>query len=152
MGLWVDLPILSRGIYFDVLNNSQAVYLLVLTWTFYIFCDIIESENLTNGGPKMEFFGLVFLAVVVEGLITYAKMAVVDKAVQWQVVASIVLGVLVAVVYDCDLFALFDLSASLPFVGNVLTGVLLSRGANYISDLVKTLTGLRDPGGDSAES
>lgn len=100
----------------------------------------------------MEFFGLVFLAVVVEGLITYAKMAVVDKAVQWQVVASIVLGVLVAVVYDCDLFALFDLSASLPFVGNVLTGVLLSRGANYISDLVKTLTGLRDPGGDSAES
>ena len=61
MGLWVDLPILSRGIYFDVLNNSQAVYLLVLTWTFYIFCDIIESENLTTGGPKNGIFRTCFL-------------------------------------------------------------------------------------------
>lgn len=91
----------------------------------------------------MEFFGLVFLAVVVEGLIAYVKMAVVDKTIQWQVVASIVLGVLVAVVYNCDLFAMFGLGASVPYVGNVLTGILLSRGSNYANDLLKTLTGLK---------
>lgn len=94
----------------------------------------------------MEFFGLVFLAVVVEGLITYIKMAVVDKVVQWQVIVSIVLGVLVAVVYNCDLFAMFGLGSTVPYVGNVLTGILLSRGSNYASDLIKTLTGIRGNG------
>lgn len=97
----------------------------------------------------MDVFGLVFLAVVVEGLIAYIKMAVVDKTLQWPVVLSIVLGVLVAVVYNCDLFVMFGLSASVPFVGNVLTGVLLSRGANYASDLLKTITGLRGNGSES---
>lgn len=97
----------------------------------------------------MDVFGLIFLAVVVEGLIAYAKMAVVDKSLQWQVIASIVLGVLVAVVYNCDLFVMFGLSASIPIVGNVLTGVLLSRGANYVSDLVKTLAGIRGNGPES---
>ena len=100
----------------------------------------------------MEFFGLVFLAVIVEGLIAYVKMAVVDRAVQWPVVVSIVLGVLVAVVYDCDLFAVFGLSTTIPFVGNVLTGVLLSRGANYANDLLKTLVSLRNPGANTPES
>lgn len=94
----------------------------------------------------MDVFGLIFLAVVVEGLIAYAKMAIVDKSVQWQVVASIVLGVLVAVVYNCDLFVMFGLTTTIPVVGNVLTGVLLSRGANYVSDLLKTISDLRNNG------
>lgn len=97
----------------------------------------------------MDVFGLIFLAVVVEGLITYAKMAVVDKCLQWQVVLSIALGILVALAYNCDLFVMFGLSASVPVVGNVLTGVVLSRGANYVSDLIKTLGNLRGNGSES---
>lgn len=88
-----------------------------------------------------QFFGLVLMAIVIEGVITYIKEIFVNKNVMWQQVLGIVLGIIVAVGYNADLFALFGLTSTIPLLGCVLTGVLLSRGSNYIFDLVKQLQG-----------
>lgn len=88
-----------------------------------------------------QFFGLVLMAIVIEGVITYIKEIFVDKNVMWQQVLGIVLGIVVAIGYNADLFALFGLTSTIPLLGCVLTGVLLSRGSNYIFDLVKQLQG-----------
>ena len=88
-----------------------------------------------------QFFGLVLMAVVIEGVITYIKEIFVNKNVMWQQVLGIVLGIVVAIGYNADLFALFGLTSTIPLLGCVLTGVLLSRGSNYIFDLVKQLQG-----------
>lgn len=88
-----------------------------------------------------QFFGLVLMAIVIEGVITYIKEIFVNKNVMWQQVLGIVLGIVVAVGYNADLFALFGLTSTIPLLGCVLTGVLLSRGSNYIFDLVKQLQG-----------
>lgn len=56
--------------------------------------------------------------------------------------SSIVLGVLVAVAYKLDLPEYFNLKSNLPYIGNILTGVLLSRGSNYVFDLINKLTNL----------
>ena len=50
---------------------------------------------------------------------------------------GIAMGILVALVYNVDIFALFGIKAQLPYVGSILTGVLISRGSNYIFDLMK---------------
>lgn len=88
-----------------------------------------------------QFFGLVLMAIVIEGVITYIKEIFVDKNVMWQQVLGIVLGIVVAIGYNADLFALFGLTSTIPLLGCVLTGVLLSRGSNYIFDLIKQLQG-----------
>ena len=52
---------------------------------------------------------------------------------------SIALGVVIAVAYKLDLPAHFNLESQIPYVGCVLTGILLSRGSNYIFDLLNKL-------------
>lgn len=88
------------------------------------------------------FFGIVFAAIIVEGIITYVKTFFVDKHFQWQLLVGLVLGVLVAVVYSLDLFDLVGMTAVIPYVGSVLTGILISRGSNYVYDLIDLIAGI----------
>lgn len=87
----------------------------------------------------MTFFGLVFSAIIIEGIITYVKTFVVDGNFKWQMLAGVVIGILVALAYNIDLFAMAGLTSVVPFVGCILTGVLISRGSNYVFDLIKNL-------------
>lgn len=83
-----------------------------------------------------EFFGFILMSVVVEGIISYITTIVVDKKIQWKMIASIVIGVLVAVGYNCDIFALFGIASQIPYLGAVLSGILIARGSNYIFDFL----------------
>jgi len=89
-----------------------------------------------------KFLGIVMTAVVIEGAVSYMNMIVSpEKSIKWQCVAAIILGVFVGVCYDLDLLAMFGVYSPMPFVGNILTGFLLSRGSNYIADTLKFLRG-----------
>ncbi|WP_312694334.1 hypothetical protein [Caproiciproducens sp.] len=86
-----------------------------------------------------QFLTLIFMSIIVEGLITYAKTFFVGGKQQWQMLVGIAMGILVALVYNVDIFALLGITAQVPYVGAILTGVLISRGSNYIFDLMKAL-------------
>lgn len=88
----------------------------------------------------MQFIGLFLAAIVVEGIVSYSKLIFVDKRFQWQNVAAIGLGVIIALAYRIDLFDIAGLAATIPYVGTVLTGILLSRGSNYIYEIIKKIT------------
>lgn len=92
-----------------------------------------------------QFFGIILMAIVIEGVVTYVKEIVVDKHISWQEIVAILLGVLVAVSYNADLLALFEQTANIPHLGQVLTGILIARGSNYIFDLLKQLQGYKQP-------
>lgn len=98
-----------------------------------------------------KFFGLVILSIIIEGVVTYVRTWIVDKHVQWQQIMTCVLGLIIAVAYRLDLIALFGYESSLPYLGNVLTGILLSRGSNYIFDLIKKLLSVTSTSGDVSE-
>ena len=90
-----------------------------------------------------QFISLTLMAIIVEGLITYLKTFFIGGKPQWQMLVGIGLGVTVSLVYDVDIFALLGITSTVPYVGAVLTGVLISRGSNYIFDLIKTLQGAK---------
>lgn len=83
------------------------------------------------------FFTIFVLAVLVEALIEYGKQIVVNRKVQWQHVAAILLGVGFALLARVDLFAAIEVHFVVPYIGQVLTGVIFSRGANYVSDFLQ---------------
>ena len=81
----------------------------------------------------------LFAAIAIEGIIFYVKTAS-EGEMPKSCVASIVLGVFVAINFDIDVFEYTRLHSIVPFIGNVLTGILLSRGSNYFFDLVGNLS------------
>ncbi len=90
-----------------------------------------------------------FLAIIVEGIITYIKNFFVGGKFQWQLVVAVALGVLTSVAYNIDLFSLLGMVTVIPYLGCVLTGVLISRGSNYIFDLIGQLTNNKSTPPDS---
>lgn len=92
----------------------------------------------------MNALGLFCAAIVIEGIVTYVKTFFVDGKLQWQMLVGIALGILVAVTYSIDVFNIVGMTTTIPYVGCVLTGILLSRGANYIFDLVDLLAKVLD--------
>ncbi len=90
-----------------------------------------------------QFISLTLMAIIVEGLITYLKTFFVAGKPQWQMLVGIGLGVTVTLVYNVDIFSLLGITSTIPFVGTVLTGILISRGSNYIFDLIETLQGAK---------
>ena len=94
----------------------------------------------------MEWYAILFLAIVIEAVITYAKTLFVEKKFQWQIAAAMLLGIGCALAFGIDLFEVAGIPAAVPYVGTVLTGVLLSRGSNYMFDLIGQLTKIKDTG------
>ena len=91
---------------------------------------------------------ILVMAVVVEALVEYAK--TIGKAFvngEWKVavtqLAAVVLGVLLCFMVNGDLFAVVGISFSWPWLGVFLTGILISRGANYVSDFAKRLNSVK---------
>lgn len=85
------------------------------------------------------FLAIFVLAIVVEGVVTYVREWFVDGKVHWQQILTMFLGVFVSLAYNLDLIKLVGVTAVIPYVGCVLTGILISRGSNYIFDLVSKL-------------
>lgn len=88
---------------------------------------------------KNKYMGLVSAAVIVEGIITYAKTIYVDGNISYAMIASIVLGITITIAYKIDLLEKIGLKSKLPFIGSVLTGILISRGSNIFFDIISNL-------------
>lgn len=91
-------------------------------------------ENMEN-----KTFGIASFAILIEVIITYLNQFFVQENFCWQMLFSVVLGIVIAVAYKLDLPAHFNLNSQIPYVGCVLTGILLSRGSNYLFELLKKL-------------
>ncbi len=91
---------------------------------------------------------IIVLAIVVEAFIEYGKSigkAFIDG--EWKTAVTQLIAIAVAVAMciatAADLFAVVGLVFAWPWLGTVLTGILISRGANYVSDFVKRLQGVQ---------
>lgn len=83
--------------------------------------------------------GIASLAILIEAIITYFNQFFLQENFCWQILFIVVLGIVIAVAYKLDLPAHFNLNSQIPYVGCVLTGILLSRGSNYLFELLKKL-------------
>lgn len=89
---------------------------------------------------KQDVSKMVMTAVLVEGIITYFNEFFVSGDAPWQMIFSLVLGIVVAVSYKFDLPRYLNMESNIPYVGCILTGILISRGSNYVYDLITRIT------------
>ena len=86
---------------------------------------------------------ILILAIVVEALVAiWQRLGDWTNKVPTQAV-SIVIGVAISVAYSADLLYAIGVCTKVPVIGAVITGVLISRGSNYIHDLLSRISTFR---------
>ena len=84
---------------------------------------------------------IIIGAIVIEAIIEYFNAAF-FKTFNPHYILSIVFGSIFSILYELDLLAILGLETPVPYAGMVFTGILLSRGSNYITHFIKkTSTG-----------
>ena len=78
--------------------------------------------------------GILLLATLVEGLVTYVFGT--EGSRPWLRFVSLGLGVLAAVAYQIDLLALFGLASPIAWIGWIVSGLIIGRGSNYLNDII----------------
>lgn len=89
----------------------------------------------------MDFAQLIVVAILVEAIWENIKMIYDKDKFNISMIGSLVLGIVVCLLAQIDIFPIVGLNMAVPFVGSVFTGIIVSRGANFVNDLFKKLKG-----------
>ena len=83
---------------------------------------------------------IIAVAILIEGLVEYGK-TIADmvndgeKRTALIQVITIAVGIALAFAFDADMFVPLGLTVN-HYIGMALTGIVMSRGSNYVSDLI----------------
>lgn len=99
------------------------------------------------GATVATYGGILLLAAVVEGLVEYFARPIAARIYAWarhdgQVpdtlpalrYVSALVGVGLCIAYSADLLAIVGLESQIPYIGAIVTGLLVGRGANFVND------------------
>lgn len=78
---------------------------------------------------------IVVLAVLCEAIWENLKMIWENGKFSINRLGALILGIVIALATQIDLFAVLDIEI-IPVIGSIFTGILISRGANFIHDLL----------------
>lgn len=86
---------------------------------------------------------IVAVAVLIEGLVEYGKTITNmfyegDKKTGVTQIVTIIIGIGLAFAFSANMFVPLGLVVN-EYVGMVLTGIVMSRGSNYVSDLISRI-------------
>ncbi len=84
-------------------------------------------------------FKLFVVALAVESLWESLKMVWQENKLNFDRIGSIILGVLLCVTAKVDFFKLVDVPLSYDIIGYILSGILVSRGSNFIHDFLSAV-------------
>ncbi len=82
---------------------------------------------------------MLMVCIVLEGIITYINSFFVVGEPHYQMVLSLIFGIFISVAYKIDLLKLADIESEMPYIGSILTGILISRGSNYVYNILNLM-------------
>jgi len=108
-----------------------------------------EVPPLLLGGINMNLIYALILSILVEALISYAKDIYQNRKLCWEYLLSIAIGLGLAFAYQIDLVALaLGIDSQIPYMGIIITGIVISRGSNYVFDLWNHILEVKQPSFD----
>lgn len=84
---------------------------------------------------------LIIIGLLVESVVETIKMAFEPKKVNKWMLVSMGIGILLAFQVQADILLILGFTGTIPYLGIILTGILFSRGSNWIHDLIKKIQG-----------
>lgn len=96
-----------------------------------------------KGVKVMDFSNVIILGLIGEALWETLKLVWQNGKISVDRIGTIVIGVLLAVGTGLDIMNIIGIPMRIPYVGVVLTGLLLSRGANFLHDIFNSVKSLQ---------
>ena len=89
----------------------------------------------------MDFAQLIIVAILVEAVWENIKMIWQSGKFSINMLGSLIVSILLCVLVKIDIFPIVWLNIAVPIIGSIFTGIIVSRGANFVNDLFKKLKG-----------
>lgn len=89
----------------------------------------------------MEYAQLVIVAILIEAVWENIKMVWQNGKFSIDKIGSLVISILICILVKIDIFPIVNLSIMVPVIGSILTGIIVSRGANFVHDLFNKISG-----------
>lgn len=90
----------------------------------------------------MNFVNFLLFAVFTEGFVDYLFEG--GKFDKYKKYVALAMGIALAVAYDLDLVeTIIGIEPAVPYLGQVITGTIIGRGSNYLSDLWTTVRDMK---------
>ena len=87
----------------------------------------------------MSIVTIITIALLVEAIWETLKMVWQEGKINVNTIGALIVGIAVSILAKIDIFAMEGITLSIPLIGWILTGILMSRGANFIHDLFNKL-------------
>lgn len=93
---------------------------------------------------------ILALSVLVEAIVEYAKSIekmFTEKNYRTAVtqLSAAIIAIVLCFAANANLFAALGITFAAPWIGTALTGLFASRGANFVSDLIKRIQRIKNP-------
>lgn len=93
---------------------------------------------------------ILALSVLVEAIVEYAKSIekmFTEKNYRTAVtqLSAAIIAIVLCFAANANLFATLGITFAAPWIGTALTGLFASRGANFVSDLIKRIQRIKNP-------
>ena len=88
----------------------------------------------------MELTSLIVIAILVEAIWENIK-TIWEDGININRIGALFLAILISILAKVDVFAMVGITLTFPVVAYVLTGIVVSRGANFVNDLFGKLRG-----------
>lgn len=92
----------------------------------------------------MEYAQLVIVAILIEAIWENIKMVWQNGKFSIDKIGSLVISILICILAKIDIFPIVNLSIMVPVIGSILTGIIVSRGANFVHDLFNKISGNKE--------
>lgn len=89
---------------------------------------------------------IVIFGILIEAIVGYASELSIDKKIDWKKILALILGVLISIIYKLDFLSILGIKGVGDFliINFIITGIIISRGSNYIFDIFKMIKNARD--------
>ena len=89
----------------------------------------------------MDYAQLVIISILLEAIWENIKFVRKDKEINLNMLGSLIISIVICVLSKVDIFAVIGINLSVKVIGSILTGIIVSRGANFVNDLFTKLKG-----------
>lgn len=89
----------------------------------------------------MDFAQLIIIAILVEAIWENLKMIWDKNKLNINMLGSLLLSMIICVLAQINIFEIVGINLIVPVIGSLTTGIIVSRGANFVNDLFKKLKG-----------
>lgn len=82
------------------------------------------------------FLQIIIIAILAEAVWENLKMIWQQGKISIDRIGALIISIVITLSTQLDVFAILNFKISIPFIGSILTGILISRGANCIHDIL----------------